>query len=482
MAQLGRINHVVVLMLENRSFDSMLGMLYPASPTFDGLVGTESNLDPNGIDIPVWNCPGTDRAALSIPDPDPGELWEDINTQLFGSPTVSDPAPTPGMSGFVKNYLAQAVKAPGNYDARAVMHYFSPQQVPVISQLARQFAVCDRWFASAPCQTWPNRFFVHACTANGYENNDPPHFPYAMDTVFNQFERAGNKNWKIYFNDIALSHALSKLWLLADHFRYYEEFREDARSGSLPCYSFIEPRYFTILHPPNDQHPPHVVTLGEQLIADVYNCLRSGPAWPQTLLVVLYDEHGGCYDHVPPPVATPPATAPTAPFNFDRYGVRVPAVIVAPYIEQGTVLRASGNVPYDHTSIAATLRKRFPEIGPPLTAREAQAPDLDAVLTLAAPDNLGPSAVEALPYAPSPAEVARMQLHPLNAMQKALVHLAANLPCVPETADFGSAVLQHIADLCRTGPRPTPPGQDANVSVAAEFIRRQLGSFFRGLS
>jgi len=96
------------------------------------------------------------------------------------------------------------------------MHYFSPEQVPVISELARQFAVCDRWFASAPCQTWPNRFFVHACTANGYENNDPPRFPYEMDTVFNQFERAGMKNWKIYYHDIALSHALSKLWLLAD--------------------------------------------------------------------------------------------------------------------------------------------------------------------------------------------------------------------------------------------------------------------------
>ena len=481
MAQLDQVNHIVVLMLENRSFDSMLGMLYPASARFDGLLGTETNLDPNGIPVPVWNSPGTDRAALSIPDPDPGELWEDINTQLFGTPTVPNPAPTPTMGGFVRNYLSQAMKAPGNYDAKAVMHYFSPEQVPVISELARQFAVCDRWFASAPCQTWPNRFFVHACTANGYENNDPPRFPYEMDTVFNQFERAGMKNWKIYYHDIALSHALSKLWLLADHFRYYEEFREDARSGSLPSYSFIEPRYFTILHPPNDQHPPHVVTLGEQLIADVYNCLRSGPAWPHTLLVILYDEHGGCYDHVPPPAAAPPTSGHTAPFNFDRYGVRVPAVIVSPYIEQGTVLRASGNVPYDHTSIAATLRKRFPAIGPPLTAREAGAPDLDAVLTLSAPDNPGPPTLEALPYVPTPAEVARMQLAPLNAMQKALVHLAANLPCTSGGADFASTVVQHITDLCRTGSRPTPAGQDTHVSVAADFIKRQLGGFFRGL-
>jgi phospholipase C len=217
------------------------------------------------------------------------------------------------MSGFVKNYLSQAIKAPGNYDAKAVMHYFTPQQVPVISQLARQFAVCDRWFDSAPCQTWPNRFFVHTCTAHGYENNDPPHFPYEMDTVFNQLERGGIKDWKIYYQDIALSHGLSKLWLLAGHFRYYDEFREDARSGRLPSFSFIEPRYFTILHPPNDQHPPYVVTPGEQLIADIYNCLRSGPAWGQTLLVILYDEHGGCYDHIPPPAAIPPSQAALQP-------------------------------------------------------------------------------------------------------------------------------------------------------------------------
>ena len=113
MGQLGRIDHIVVLMLENRSFDSMLEMLYPASPQFDGLTGTEGNLDPNGIAIPVWNCPGTDRVALTIPDPDPGELWEDINTQLFRTPSVPDPAPTPTLGGFVKNYLSQGERSGG---------------------------------------------------------------------------------------------------------------------------------------------------------------------------------------------------------------------------------------------------------------------------------------------------------------------------------------------------------------------------------
>jgi len=481
MTQLAQINHIVVLMLENRSFDNILGALYPKSASFDGLDGTEFNPDLDGHPVPVWTSSAIDQSSLSIPDPDPGELWVDINTQLFGTPNVPSPTPVPTMGGFVKNYLGQGTRTGGSYDAKSVMHYFTPEQVPVISQLARQFAVCDRWFASAPCQTWPNRFFVHTATANGYENNDPPRFPYEMETVFNRLNQAGIHDWKIYYHDIALSHALSRLWLLADHFRYYEEFRNDARAGSLPSYSFIEPRYFTILHPPNDQHPPHIVTLGEQLVADVYNCLRSGPAWTQTLLVITYDEHGGCYDHVPPPSATPPATPPTTPFNFDRYGVRVPAVIVSAYVEQGTVLRASGAVPFDHTSIIATVRKRFPAFGPPLTGRDAVAPDLGAALTLPTPDNLGPLSIEALSYAPSPTEIAKMQLQPLNAMQKALVHLAANLPDTSRAASFEAAVVQHIKDLRLTGSKPISPAQDAHVPSATEFIKTQLGSFFRGL-
>jgi phospholipase C len=481
MGQLDRINHIVVLMMENRSFDNLLGKLYPASSSFDGLVGTESNLDPNGVPIAVWNSPGTDRAAMTIPDPDPGELWADINEQLFETPVVPQPTPTPTMGGFVKNYLRQALTEPGNYDPKAIMHYYTPEQVPVMSLLARQFAVCDRWFASAPCQTWPNRFFIHACTANGYENNDPPRFPYQMDTVFNQLHRAALKNWKIYYHDLALSHSLSKLWLLPHHFRYYNEFREDARTGNLPYYSFIEPRYFYILDLPNDMHPPGVITRGEQLIADVYNCLRSGPAWEQTLLVIIYDEHGGCYDHVPPPPAKPPSAMSTSPFNFDRYGVRVPAIIVSPYIPQGTVLRASGSVPYDHTSIAATLRKRFPAMGPPLSAREAHAPDLDAVLTLSAPDNPGPPHVEALPYDPSPDELAQLRLAPLKSLHKSLVHIAANLPSISAGADLAAAVAHHIEDLRRTGSKPIPPGHDAHHSAAGDFIRKRLAHFFKGL-
>jgi phospholipase C len=471
MGSLNQIEHVVVLMLENRSFDNLLGKLYPASSTFDGLTGNETNPD-GASGVGVWNKPGVDTTTMSIPTPDPGELWTDINSQLFGDGDPLAPSP-PGMSGFIKNYLAQAT--PGHaFSAESIMHYFTPDQVPVISALAKQFAVCDRWFASAPCQTWPNRFFVHTGTANGYENNSPLHFPfpYPMTTIFNRLEAAG-KSWGIYFHDIAQTKTLEKLLPLADHFHFFAKFRDDARVGSLPAYSFVEPRYFTLFTQlPNDQHPPHNATLGEQLIADVYNSLRSGPAWTSTLLVIIYDEHGGCYDHVPPPAALPPNKTRTAPFNFDRYGVRVPAVVVSPFVEAGTILRAAGSVPFDHTSVIATLRKRWPEIGAPLTDRDASAPDLD---------NLGPDHVDARVYTPTPTEVAFAQAMRLNGMQQALVNMAANLPNTVGS-DFLSAVNAHLQQLRATGPQAVPAGVDTSrVATAAEFIKTQMANFFSGL-
>ncbi len=476
MTQLANIDHVVVLMLENRSFDNLLGRLYPKSSGFDGLAGNETNLDGAGAPVAVWNDPGLDDQSMRIPDPDPGELWVDINTQIFGAGAPGGAAAA--MVGFVRNYLGQTAEPAARYVAKNIMHYFTPDQVPVLSKLARQFAVCDRWFASAPCQTWPNRFFVHTGTANGYENNDPPHFPYTMETIFNRLEEA-NQAWKIYFHDIAQSKTLAKLWLHADHFRFYDELRQDAASGDLPSYAFVEPRYFPFFHLPNDQHPPHVVTLGEQLIADVYNSLRAGPAWPRTLLVITYDEHGGCYDHVPPPPAKAPGLAIAGPFGFDRYGVRVPAVIVSPYVAPGTVLRPGGAVPFDHTSILATVRKRF-GLGAPLSERDAVAPDLDDVLSLPQPSNLGPPSVAAHPYVPTPTDVALAQQKPLNAMQRGLVKLAANLPST-SPGTFEQDVRNHIRDLEANGMKEADAAVHQSAEAAAGFVKTRLGGFFRGL-
>ncbi len=460
------IRHVVVLMLENRSFDQMLGMLYESGPGFDGLTGTESNFwhKPDGTrqDVAVWKSPELTPQVLRVPDPDPGELFTDIHAQIHG---VADSA---AMGGFVDNYMAQP---PGGTppDPAAVMHYFTPDQVPVLSQLARAFGVSDRWHASAPCQTWPNRFFAHAGTANGRVNNSPTHFPYTMETVFDRLAGVG-QDWRIYFHDIAQATTLARLWddVFTRFHHFEEDFAADAAAGRLPAYSFIEPRYFTDpvqRRVPNDQHPPHDVAQGEALVAAVYNALRSGPGWRNTLLIVTYDEHGGCYDHVLPPPATPPDGVNPDGFTFDTFGVRVPAVIVSPYVRAGTVVRPPGPTPFDHTSIIATLRRLFGFA--PLTARDAAAPDLLAALD---PDPLndGPPSVSAHPVEPSPAQVAALAAKPPNDLQRSLSAAAVQLPTA------GADVAAHVR---RLGAVADAAPVHATVAGAAADVAAHVRAF-----
>src|ERR1700682_5906044 len=185
------IAHVVVLMLENRSFDSMLGRLYPDRPDFDGLTNGEAN-QWNGKDVAAWSSPAMDSQVACIPAPDPAELFVDMTEQIFG--VGNRPPAPPTMGGFAANYM----QTPTN-DPSAVMHGFAADQVPVLSALAKGFGVSDRWHASAPNQTWPNRFFVHSGTAAGHVNNSPPRFPYEMPTIFNRLTEK-QRSWRIYYS------------------------------------------------------------------------------------------------------------------------------------------------------------------------------------------------------------------------------------------------------------------------------------------
>jgi phospholipase C len=386
------IEHFVVLMLENRSFDNILGWLYPHCPGFDGLHGKESNpwhLDDGTVEqIPVWNHGTPMPEAATIPDPDPGELFEDISMQIHGL----HPDGTARMDGFVDNYMRQPPnrKRP---EPKAVMHYFIPEQLPVLSTLARSFGVSDRWFASAPCETWPNRLFAHTGQSGGLVDNGAPR-PFFLTTIFRRLEQRG-RSWKVYFHDVPQSAALADLWRrIPTRFRFFDpEFLADAAAGSLPNYSFIEPRYFTSRlrqRMPNDAHPPHNVAYAEQLVASLYNAVRTGPGWDRTLLVITFDEHGGCYDHVVPPAATPVGHPARNGFAFDRFGPRVPAIIVSPYVPAGSIVRpAQEGPPFDHASLIATLDALF-ELGPALSPRVAAAPDLLSALQLAQPANMGP--------------------------------------------------------------------------------------------
>ena len=451
------IDHFVVLMLENRSFDNLFGKLQGTGVPINGLTGDETNPTGQGGNVRVWNTPQGPRDGW-LPDPDPGELFSDINAQLGISPAGAP------MSGFAANYAAQEGQASD------IMHYFVPAQLPALSALATSYAVCDEWFASAPCQTWPNRFFVHTGTAGGYENNSPVHFPYLMPTIFNALDGAAPNGWEIYYHDFPQALTLSRLWGHLDRFKPFHEFLEDAQLGHLPSYSFIEPRYFADLDWPNDMHPPHNINYGDQLVAQVYNALKSSPNWNSTMLIVLFDEHGGCYDHVlPGKAAAPEAPRRDQVFKFDRYGVRIPAVIASPWIAPGTVLRAPAGQTYDHTSVISTLRKRF-GIATPLTARDAAAPDLEAVLNLDQPSDDGRQPVQALP-APAddtPAALQDARLAPLNDFQRALHEAAAHLtPLI-----HGVAPADHITALLGGFKPSVPPA--ASPADALPYLRNVI--------
>lgn len=460
---MANIAHVVVLMLENRSFDSMLGRLYPGRADFDGLSGQESN-SWNGQTIPVWTSADMSTESACIPTPDPNELFVDMNEQIFGT-GLGPPSP-PTMAGFVANYMKTATN-----DPRAVMHGFSPEQVPVLSTLAKSFGVSDRWHASAPNQTWPNRFFAHTGTAWGYVNNAPYHFPYTMPTIFNRLTER-QRSWRIYHHDFPQTATLASIWSeLPDHlYSFEDDFMSDAMSGRLPNYSFIEPRFFSNLilnRMPNDQHPPHNVAFGERLIARCYDAIRNGAGWAQTLFIVTYDEHGGIYDHVRPPAAVPPDEHASDGFRFDRYGVRVPAVIVSPWMPAGTIVRppAGSEYPFDHTSILSTLRALF-DLGPPLTRRDEAAPHLVDSLSLAAPSNNGPPSLALPTISPSIEELTAARQAPANSLQQSLAELSDHLPA-------GSAnVPLHTSQLSQ---QAAPPARAGVPSVADALGRAQSG-------
>jgi phospholipase C len=369
MAQ--NIQHLVVLMLENRAFDHMLGFLKNSNPNIDGLTGTEWN--PSNPLNPTDHITVSPTAEFVL-DPDPGHSLPDTNTQLFSS--LSGPPPVGASNaGFIWDYSQQH---PAPVDPTIIMKCFDPAKLPVLTTLAQEFAVCDAWFSSVPGPTWPNRFFAHAATSKGFITNSQFN-NYDMPTIFESLAAQG-LTWRDYYHDFSQTWSLQRLQTPANriNFKSFGRFKSDAQNGTLPNYAFIEPKYFSFFGQANDQHPPHDMRAGEKLIARVYEALRHSPQWPNTMLVVTYDEHGGTYDHVLPPAATPP-DANTSQFAFDRYGVRVPAVIVSPFVPAGTVLHDL----FDHTSIPATLAGLF-TLPAFLTARDAAANTFAGVASLTA--------------------------------------------------------------------------------------------------
>nr|DAD26698.1 TPA_asm: hypothetical protein HUJ06_028166 [Nelumbo nucifera] len=371
----GPIKTLVILVMENRSFDHVLGWLKSSRPEIDGLTGKESNrvsaFDIDSQEIFVTND------ALFV-DSDPGHSFQAIREQIFGSENCSsNPAP---MNGFV-----QQAESMGEGMSKTVMSGFKPSLLPVYTTLANEFAVFDRWFASVPASTQPNRFYVHSATSHGATSNvrkDLIHgFP--QRTIFDSLDES-DLSFGIYYQNIPATlffKSLRKLKHVVKFHSYALKFKMHAKLGKLPNYVVIEQRYFDVeLAPANDDHPSHDVAIGQKFVKEVYETLRASPQWNETALLITYDEHGGFYDHVPTPViGVPNPDGIIGPdpfyFRFDRLGVRVPTILISPWIEK-VIHEPNGPTPYsqfEHSSIPATVKKLFNLKSNFLTKRDAWA-------------------------------------------------------------------------------------------------------------
>jgi len=493
------LDHVVVVMFENRSFDNVLGRLYGPGEveSFDGVLGKDLK-NP----IPDWAEHGADRkfvpygvaTNMNTPKPDPGEEYPHINTDLFG---VQDPknrfvplskmvapfnAPIAGqqptMDGFLADYISAftaEMRRQPTYDEYAqIMTGYTPAQLPVTSTLARGFATFDHWFCEVPSQTFTNRSFFHAATASGYIINFPPADAFPVhnnaETIFERLESKG-LTWRVYCDApspasmTGIIHASRLHSRFAKNFFTVADFLEDAKNGRLPTYAFIEPNLW---HGHNDMHPPISALLhglpwdppssllgGEALLAQIYDAVRtssssSGSNYLNTLLLVAFDEAGGTYDHVPPPPAPPPdssATPDQMGFTFDRSGQRVPAIAISAWIPARRVVTEE----YRHTSVIRTLRERW-SLGAPLTARDAIAADIAPILSLDTP-RPPEQWPEVTPQAVPPFNAALLPPNlPLSVLGKGIFFgilafeksLGANVPEIPHDAEITGAKAHEI--------------------------------------
>lgn len=465
---LPQIDHVVVLMMENRSLDNLLGWIYPSgtnpaqvlpagsSASYEGLDGTQSNSDP-GVNggAPVYVTNGTSQwtegsttiTEWFVPSPDPGEEFDHVTTQVSND-----------MGGFLTDYLTQQAGTP----AEQIMQSYSTAQLPIISTLATSFAVSDAWFASVPSQTWPNRGFVQTGSSDGYINNN--YMPWDITTIFDVFGSA-NLSWAVY-NDGTLQ-SLTKTMFLTKYFGNETNFLgiSDFQAAcaqpatapanqKLPAFSFVEPN-FGVIGNDESYHPPHDVRPGEAFLSTIYTAIQQSPYRDAILFILLFDEHGGTYDHVEPPTgAQPPspgAVSSSENFTFDRFGVRIPAIVISSWVTPGTVFRSDTNVPLDHTSVLATLRdwqglsSAFASQLP--SPRIAAAPNLAFVLTETTAQSWPtlPPPPAALAEIPEPDDSA-----PLNSVQQSVLigasALAAGRPLTEAETQAALARLQTHGD------------------------------------
>ena len=334
-----RVDTVVVVMMENRSFDHYFGALTleEGRTDVDGLTPEMSNPHPDGSQVVSF------PAEISCIE-DPPHSWSTSHAQW--NEGAND--------GFVEQMEARH----SSMGAHA-MGYWGRQTLSTLYTLADHGALCDAWFASLMTSTWPNRYYSHCGQNGGVFGNDLP--ADSFDSIYTLLEAAG-RSWKSYYSNLPFMVMLPDVPLADPRLMGIENFFSDAAEGTLPNFSIVEPTFGR-----NDDHPPCHPVAGQVFLSSIYDALATSPQWERTALIITYDEHGGFYDHVNPPTA--PDTY--ASDGFDQLGFRVPTVVAGPWVKPGHV----GKTVYDHTSILAFLSQLYDLPG--LTKRSRAADPLD---------------------------------------------------------------------------------------------------------
>lgn len=489
------VQNVFVLVLENRSFDHLLGFSAITGTdavsgnhrSIDGLQGTETNIY-QGKSYPV-----THPADYAMPT-DPGHEFSDVLVQLAGENALypqGGPYPRIDNSGFVASYALSASRKHLRVDPAEVMKCYEPSQVPVLTALAGEFVVCDRWFSAMPGPSWPNRFFLHGASSGDLDDSPSLEqlsewelrhgFALPNGTIFDRLH-AASVPWRIYAGD-NFPPVRALAGIKDSDLRPYADFAADLTGDSYPAaYTFIEPDYGHVTADyrcGTSQHPVDDITRGERLIKCTYEAIRQSPVWETSLLVITWDEHGGLYDHVAPPAAMPPGDTPLRHHNkhgfaFDRYGPRVPAVVISPLIPANLI---DGRL-YGHTSILATVGRLFGL--PALTARDSAANDLSTLVTLSRPRTDIPatlpepaaSGVTGCPAVPPCDPVARLSNGPKGAaLAPPRERPAASHPAAPIEVDANLAGFVHIA-LRRDLSITPPSGHQQRIARAKSVLTK----------
>lgn len=377
LTNLNKIEHIVVLMMENRSFDHLLGYLAleGGRTDVDGLTSDMFNISTNGT---VHRIHHLENTTFEL---DPCHEGNGVDEQISNN-----------NGGFVLNFERMCRPV----DPGGVMGYHNAADLPVYDHLAREFTICDRWFSSTPGETWPNR--LYALTGHSDGSRDNRSLPLYNEPSFVRHLDAGDISWRWYSHDYPTLRLADRSYR-AGHINHFFSFRRvfalendffsHAATGKLAAVSWIDPNFASIgsLSNANDDHAPADLRAGQTLVNEIYQALLNSPAWEKVLLIIVYDEHGGFYDHVPPPFAVDDAP------NFRRYGCRVPAFIVSPWVKRSGV----SHTLFDHTSIIKTILLRFCRQSngtiPDMGARVAAANHLGELLTERSP-RLAPVASE----------------------------------------------------------------------------------------